>query len=86
MLHYIDFSYFETCIGCIKGKLPTRVRKGKMSRKQDVLGLIHTDINEPIMPNAIGDHKYFITFIDYYSKYGWVELLNEKTKSLDAFK
>ena len=30
--------------------------------------------------------KYFITFIDNYSKFGWVKLIAEKSESLDAFK
>ena len=30
--------------------------------------------------------KYFVTFIDDHSRFGWVELLTEKTEALDAFK
>ena len=31
-------------------------------------------------------HKYFITFSDDYSRYGFVELIREKSISLEAFK
>ena len=34
----------------------------------------------------MGGHKYFITFIDDYSRYGFFELIHEKFDSLDAFK
>ena len=34
----------------------------------------------------MGVHKYFITFIDDYSCYGFVELIREKFDSLEAFK
>ena len=34
----------------------------------------------------MGGHKYFITFIDDYSHYGFVELIYEKSDSLEAFK
>ena len=34
----------------------------------------------------MGGYKYFITFIDYYSRYGFVELIREKFESLEAFK
>ena len=34
----------------------------------------------------MGGHKYFITFIDGYSRYGFVELIHEKFDSLEAFK
>ena len=77
MLHDMDFSNFETCIGCIKGKLPIEVRKGKRNRKQNALELILININVSIALSGIGGYKYFITFIDDYSKYGWVELFSE---------
>ena len=48
--------------------------------------LIHSDISGPITPIIMGDYRYFITFIDDYFRFGWVELLVEKSKSLDAFK
>ena len=86
VLHDLDFSYFDTCVNCIKGKLLVRARKGKRSRKQDVLEMIHTDICGPIAPSAIGGHKYFITLIYNYSRFGWMELLAEKSESLSAFK
>ena len=31
-------------------------------------------------------HKYFITFIDDYSRYGYLFLIHEKSQSLDVFK
>ena len=34
----------------------------------------------------MGDYKYFITFIDDYSHHGFVELIREKSNSLEAFK
>ena len=34
----------------------------------------------------MSSHKYFITFIDDYSRYGFVELIREKSDSLEAFK
>ena len=34
----------------------------------------------------MGGYKYFITFLDDYSRYGFVELIREKFESLEAFK
>ena len=65
----LDFFDFDTCIDCIKGKLPARVRKGKRDRKQDVLKIIYSDICGPISPNAMGGYRYFVIFIDYYSRF-----------------
>lgn len=86
ILHDLDFSDFGTCIECIKGKLTAKTRKEKITRSQEVLELIHTDICGPFIPAALGGYKYFITFIDDYSRYGQIELIHEKSDSLDAFK
>lgn len=50
-----------------------------------MLDLIHTDICGPFTHAAIGGYRYFITFINDFSRYGHVELLTEKSESLSAF-
>lgn len=85
ILHNLDFFDFSTCVDCIKGKLTVKTRKERTWRSQQVLELVHTDICGPLTPIAIGGYKYFITFIDDFSRYGHVELLAEKSESLSAF-
>ena len=70
----------------IKAKLTAKVRNVKIDRCPKLLGVIHTDICESFTPLAMGGCKYFITFIDDYSHYGFVELIREKSESLEAFK
>ena len=82
----LDFSDFDTYVDCIKGKLTAKVRNAKIDRCTELLGVVHTDICGPLTPLAMGGYKYFITFIDDYSCYGFVELIREKSKSLEAFK
>ena len=48
--------------------------------------VIHTHICGLFNPRAMVGYKYFITFIDDYSRYGFVELIREKSDSLEAFK
>ena len=82
----LDFSDFDTCVDCIKGKLIAKVRNAKIDRCTKLLGIIYTDICESFTPLAMGDYKYFIMFIDDYSRYGFVELIREKSESLEDFK
>ena len=82
----LDFSDFDACVNCIKGKLIAKIRNTKTDRCTELLGVMHTDIYRPFIPPTMGDHKYFITFIDDYSHYGFVELIREKSDSLEAFK
>ncbi|GJU64837.1 retrovirus-related pol polyprotein from transposon TNT 1-94 [Tanacetum coccineum] len=84
ILHHLDFSDFNQCVECIKGKFVKTIKKGS-TRSKHLLEIIHTDICGPFI-NDIGGHKYFITFIDDYSRYTYVYLIKEKSESLDVFK
>ena len=65
----------------IKGKLTVKVRSAKIDRCTELLGCIHTDICGSFTPLTMGGYKYFITFINNYSRYGFVELIREKSDS-----
>ena len=82
----LDFSYFDTYVDCMKGKLTAKVRNAKIDRCTKLLGVIHTDICGSFTPLAMGGYKYFITFIDDFSHYGFVELIREKFESFKTFK
>ena len=84
VLSNLDFSDFETCVVCLKGKMTTKTRKKKIDRCVSTLDLIH--ICGPLTPTALGGYKYFITFIDDFSRFGYVELIHEKSDSLNMFK
>ncbi|RVW30669.1 Retrovirus-related Pol polyprotein from transposon TNT 1-94 [Vitis vinifera] len=85
ILDPLDFSDFQVCIECIKGK-QTNMRKKNANRCNDVLELIHTDICGPFPTPSWNGQQYFITFIDDYSRYGYLYLIHEKSQSLDVFK
>ncbi|XP_020590476.1 uncharacterized protein LOC110031568 [Phalaenopsis equestris] len=83
VLSTLNFADFETCIDCIKGKQTNKSKKGA-KRSTNLLEIIHTDICCPDMD--IVSPKYFVTFIDDYSRYMYLYLLRSKDKTLDAFK
>ena len=55
------------------------------TRSGGLLDVIHTNIPGPFSLR-VGEHKSFIAFIDDYSRYTYVYLINEKSKSLNMFK
>lgn len=61
---------------CIQSKFSRKPFKS-IQRCSEILGLIHSDISE--LNNIItrGGNKYFITFIDDYSKFSQVYLLKK---------
>ena len=54
------------------------VKKIGANRSSSVLELIRT--------NICGHQYYFITFINNYSRYGYLYLIHEKSQPLDIFK
>ena len=50
MLSNHDFSDFETCVVCLKGKMTAKTRKEKIDRCGSILDLIHIDICGPLTP------------------------------------
>ena len=51
----------------------------------DVLGLIHSDVCGPL-PNSLGNNKYFVTFIDHYTRHCWAYPIQSKDKVFSVFK
>ena len=50
------------------------------------LELIHTDICGPINPESFSGKRYFISFIDDYSRKTWAYFLKGKSKVFKKFK
>ena len=69
---------------CIKGKQTKHVSKQAATRSSGLLDLIYTDICGPFDVPSWGSERYFITFIDGYSRYCYLYLLHERTQSVDV--
>ncbi|KAJ0880785.1 putative RNA-directed DNA polymerase [Helianthus annuus] len=77
------------CGDCMIGKQTKEaIPKKSKWRAGDILDLIHSDICGPITPSSHTGKRYFISFIDDYSRKGWVYLLTQKSQaeSFKAFK
>jgi len=73
------------CKSCLAGKA-TAKPFGKASRATTPSELIHYDICGPMSVKARHWTNYFLTFIDDYSRYGYVYLLSHHCETLDVFK
>jgi len=68
----------------VRGKL-TKTKKKGATRSQNLLEIIHTDISGSYSTTLCGN-KYFITFIDDFSRYCYVYLIKQKVDALEMFK
>jgi hypothetical protein len=67
----LEFSYFEQCIDCIKGKYIKQIKKNA-KRSAVILEIIHTDICDTFSIASVDGYDSFITFTDDYSHYGYI--------------
>jgi hypothetical protein len=72
--------HHEICKGCVLGKFVQAPFPKSESRSKSILYLIHTDIYGPMSSLSIGGKfKYYITFIDDFSRKTWIYFLTGKT-------
>ena len=59
--------------------------KVSTTRATQILGLIHSDVCGPLQSATHMGCKYFVTFIDDFSRYAYVYLLKHKSEVFDKF-
>ncbi|KAA0066715.1 gag/pol protein [Cucumis melo var. makuwa] len=74
------------CDSCLEGKMTKRSFTGKGLKAKNSLELVHSDLCGPMNVKARGGYEYFISFIDDYSRYGHVYLIQNKSDSFEKFK
>ena len=69
----------EALQGCIRGnqhRLP--IPQSEAKRANEILGIVHSDVNGPMNNTSLGSAKYFITFIDDKTRKAVVYFLKSK--------
>lgn len=75
------------CTSCIKGKMTKKqFPKVSTSLSKEVLDLIHSDVCGPMKTVTPSKKKYFLTFIDDYSRYTCIYLLHSKSEVSEKFR
>ena len=59
---------------------------GKAHRAVSTLDLIHSDVAGPMPTKSINGCRYFLTFIDDYSRYCWIYFMKLKSEVFETFK
>ena len=60
--------------------------KGNMERGKDLLDLIHTDVCGPFRATTRNGERYFVTFTNDFSIYGFIYLMENKSDTFEVFK
>ncbi|EOY32548.1 Uncharacterized protein TCM_040529 [Theobroma cacao] len=76
----------KTCEVCLQGKQSRHpFPKQSQTRATNRLQLIHTDICGPIGTLSLNGNKYFILFIDDFSRFCWIFFLKQKSEAIQYF-
>ena len=57
-----------------------------MERASDLLEIIHNDVCDPMSVDARGKYRYFLTFTNDLSRYGYIYLMKHKSETFGKFK
>ncbi|KAL8157792.1 hypothetical protein AgCh_002484 [Apium graveolens] len=77
----------ELCTGCLMSKQMRKPFPGQASfHAKKVLELIHGDLCGLITPATLGGNRYFLLFVDDFSRMMWAYMLASKDEALQAFK
>ena len=86
LLNVSDYESLLTCESCLLGKMNNSPFTGKSECATELLNLVHTDVCGPMIISARDGYKYFITFTDDLSRFGYVFLMRHKSESFEMFK
>src|SRR3954466_10283713 len=86
LLESLDYESLGTCEPCLMGKMTKTPFSGTVERATDLLEIIHTDVCGPMNVEAHGGYRYFLTFTDDLSRYGYIYLMKHKSETFDKFK
>ena len=78
----VDLPICEPCLASRACRKPF----GKAVRATQPLELIHLDICGPMNVKERHGASYFLTFIDDYTRYGYIQLIAHRYEALDCFK
>lgn len=76
----------NSCITCCKGKQSRLPFPSNGNRSTQLLNVVHTDVCGPMENVSIGGSRYFIIFIDDYSRMTYIYFMKNKHEAFQCFK
>lgn len=74
------------CANCIESKMLNVSSDSNRTKTTKILELIHTNLNSPHSTAGYGREKYFLTFIDDYSKCYKTSCIKSKSGTVGCWK
>ena len=73
------------CTHCLYGKMHKLPFPKSFFTASSPFKLIHSDLWGPVLTSSINGFKYYVLFIDHFTKFTWIYLLNSKSEVFTKF-
>ena len=73
------------CTSCQLGKQPALPFNNRESISNSIFELIHSNVWGPSPVTSIGGFRYFVVFIDDYSRYSWIFPMKSRFEILPIY-
>ena len=85
-LKELKVSSLPVCESYLDSKMTEKPFMTKGQRAKEPFELVHLGVCGPTNTQVRGGYEYFVTFIDNYSKYAYVYLIQRKFETFGKFK
>ena len=75
----------DTCKGCTLGKYAKSSFHDRDSRAEAILERVHTDVCGPFSTASTAKQRYYVIFIDDFSRKCWIYFMQKKDKTFSNF-
>ena len=84
LLGLVSIENFD-CVSCQLGKQPVLPFNSSESISTYIFDLIHSDVWGPSPIFNIGGSRYFVVFVDDYSRYSWIFHMKHRSELLQVY-
>ncbi|GJZ70832.1 putative RNA-directed DNA polymerase [Tanacetum coccineum] len=86
VLESFDFKSDDACVSCILSEMTKSPFTRSCERGEGLLDLVHTYVCGPFRSATKDGKRYYVTFTDDFSRYGYVYLIKHKSDTFEVFK
>lgn len=86
-IKFAECNCLDECESCLRGKLARKpFPKESKSRTSEIFELVHSDVAGPFQVETPSGNRYFVSFIDDFSRYSKLYLMRNKSEVEEHFK
>ncbi|KAI3780890.1 hypothetical protein L2E82_10883 [Cichorium intybus] len=86
VLESFDLKSDDVYESCLFGKMTKSPFKGSFERGEGLLDIIHTDVCGRFRTTTKDGTRFYVTFTDDFSRYGYIYLIKHKSDTFEKFK